>query len=52
MQRDIEFRTEDGAVLRGWSYLAERAGPAPTVIMAQRAGVAAKTARDATWGAF
>ena len=34
MRRDIEFRTEDGVILRGWHYLPERAGPALTVIMA------------------
>ena len=34
MRRDIEFRTEDGVILRGWHYLPERAGSTPTVVMA------------------
>ena len=34
MRRDIEFRTEDGVILRGWHYLPQRAGAAPTVVMA------------------
>ena len=34
MRRDIEFRTEDGVVLRGWHYVQERAGRTPTVVMA------------------
>ena len=34
MQRDIEFRAEDGVILRGWHYLPESAGPLPTVVMA------------------
>ena len=33
MRRDIEFRTEDGVILRGWHYLPEGAGPKPTVVM-------------------
>ena len=34
MRRDFEFRTEDGVILRGWHYLPERTGAAPTVVMA------------------
>jgi len=34
MRRDIEFRTADGVVLRGWHYVQERAGRTPTVVMA------------------
>ena len=34
MRRDIEFRTEDGVILRGWHYLPESAGATPTVVMA------------------
>ncbi len=35
MRKDIAFRTEDGATLRGWHYVPEgRRGPAPTVVMA------------------
>jgi hypothetical protein len=34
MRRDIEFRTEDDVILRGWHYLPDRAGPTPTVVMA------------------
>jgi cephalosporin-C deacetylase-like acetyl esterase len=34
MRRDIEFRTEDGVILRGWHCLPERAGATPTVVMA------------------
>ena len=33
MRRDIEFRTEDNVVLRGWHYLPQSAGPKPTVVM-------------------
>ncbi len=33
MRRDIEFRTDDGVVLRGWHYLPQSAGPTPTVVM-------------------
>lgn len=33
MRRDIEFRTEDGIMLRGWHYPPEGAGPKPTVVM-------------------
>ncbi len=34
MRRDIEFRTEDDVILRGWHYLPDGAGPTPTVVMA------------------
>jgi len=34
MRRDFEFRTEDGVILRGWHYLPERTGAAPTVVIA------------------
>ena len=34
MRRDIEFRTEDGVILRGWHYLPERVGATATVVMA------------------
>ena len=34
MRHDIEFRTEDRVILRGWHYVPERAGPTPTVVMA------------------
>ncbi len=35
MRRDIEFKTEDGVMLRGWFYPAKGAtGPAPAVVMA------------------
>ena len=34
MRMDVEFRTEDGVVLRGWHYVPEGAGPFPTIVMA------------------
>jgi len=35
MRTDVEFKTEDGLVLRGWHYRPERgSGPWPTVVMA------------------
>jgi uncharacterized protein len=35
MRRDVEFRSEDGVMLRGWHYLPEGArGPVATVVMA------------------
>lgn len=35
MRTDIEFKTEDGTLLRGWQVLPERGGPRfPTVVMA------------------
>jgi len=35
MRKDIEFRTGDGTVLRGWFYAAQNSGvPAPIVVMA------------------
>jgi len=35
MRKDIDFKTEDGVMLRGWLYLPDRAaGPVPTVVMA------------------
>jgi uncharacterized protein len=35
MRRDIEFRAEDGTVLRGWQYLPDRLeSKAPTIVMA------------------
>lgn len=35
MRKDIEFRTGDGTVLRGWFYAAQNAaGSAPIVVMA------------------
>jgi fermentation-respiration switch protein FrsA (DUF1100 family) len=35
MRNDLEFRTEDGVMLRGWHYLPDgRSGPTPTVVMA------------------
>ncbi|NIR31126.1 MAG: alpha/beta hydrolase [Gammaproteobacteria bacterium] len=35
MRRDIEFKTEDGVMLRGWHYLSEQhPGQAPTIVMA------------------
>ncbi len=35
MRQDIEFRTGDGTILRGWHYAAQgRTGPAPAIVMA------------------
>ena len=35
MRTDVEFRTEDGVMLRGWHYCPDRgSGPWPTVVMA------------------
>lgn len=35
MRKDIEFKTEDGVMLRGWHYVPEAAGgPVPTIVMA------------------
>ena len=35
MRKDIEFRTEDGVILRGWHYLPDdHAGTSPTIVMA------------------
>jgi fermentation-respiration switch protein FrsA (DUF1100 family) len=34
MRKDIAFRTEDGATLRGWHYVPDRATPAPCIVMA------------------
>jgi fermentation-respiration switch protein FrsA (DUF1100 family) len=35
MRTDIEFKAEDGVVLRGWHYLPDqRRGPQPTIVMA------------------
>jgi len=35
MRTDVEFKTEDGATLRGWLYVPDRApGPVPAVVMA------------------
>jgi len=35
MRKDIEFKTEDGTILRGWHYTPDgRAGPFPTIVMA------------------
>lgn len=35
MRKDIEFKTEDGVVLRGWHYVPEnRRGKVPTIVMA------------------
>ena len=34
MRKDIEFRTEDGVMLRGWHYLPDGEGPHPTIVMA------------------
>jgi fermentation-respiration switch protein FrsA (DUF1100 family) len=34
MRKDIEFKTEDGVVLRGWHYRPSGRGPWPTIVMA------------------
>lgn len=35
MRNDIEFKTEDGTILRGWHYTPDgRSGPFPTIVMA------------------
>jgi fermentation-respiration switch protein FrsA (DUF1100 family) len=35
MRTDVEFRTEDGVMLRGWHYRPDRgSGPWPTIVMA------------------
>ena len=35
MRKDIQFRTEDGVILRGWHYVPDgRRGKAPTIVMA------------------
>ena len=35
MRNDVEFKTEDGVILRGWHYLPDnRAGKLPTIVMA------------------
>jgi dienelactone hydrolase len=34
MRRDIEFRTEDGVIPSRLALPPDRAGPAPTVVMA------------------
>ncbi|TCK21975.1 alpha/beta hydrolase [Pseudonocardia endophytica] len=34
MRKDIEFRTEDGIVLRGWWYEGNGPGPRPGIVMA------------------
>lgn len=35
MRKDIEFKTQDGTVLRGWHYTPDgRTGPFPTIVMA------------------
>jgi cephalosporin-C deacetylase-like acetyl esterase len=35
MRKDIEFKAEDGTLLRGWHYLPDqRTGKVPTVVMA------------------
>ena len=35
MRKDIEFKTDDGTILRGWHYVpGSGAGPFPTIIMA------------------
>ncbi|HMN37008.1 MAG TPA: alpha/beta hydrolase [Hyphomicrobium sp.] len=35
MRKDIEFKTEDGATLRGWHYTPDAgSGPYPTIVMA------------------
>ena len=35
MRTDVEFRTEDGVMLRGWHYRPDRGrGPWPTIVMA------------------
>ena len=35
MRKDIEFKAEDGTILRGWHYLPDGASaPYPTIVMA------------------
>ncbi|MCF7552291.1 alpha/beta hydrolase [Pseudonocardia sp. WMMC193] len=34
MRQNVEFRTEDGTVLRGWWYAGEGPGPRPGIVMA------------------
>ena len=35
MRTDVEFRVEDGVILRGWHYRPDRGrGPWPTIVMA------------------
>ena len=35
MRKDVEFKTEDGVILRGWHYLPDnRTGKLPTIVMA------------------
>jgi cephalosporin-C deacetylase-like acetyl esterase len=35
MRKDIEFKAEEGTLLRGWHYLPDqRTGKVPTVVMA------------------
>ena len=34
MRSDIEFRTGDGVILRGWRYRPEGGGPFATIVMA------------------
>lgn len=34
MRRDVEFRTEDGVILRGWHYVSDANRSTPTIVMA------------------
>ena len=52
MRRDIEFRTDDGVVLRGWHYLPRSAGPTPTVVMSRRYSAVKKMHLDCFAEAF
>jgi cephalosporin-C deacetylase-like acetyl esterase len=49
MRHDIEFRTEDDVILRGWHYLPDRAGRAPTVVMAHGYSAVKEMYLDRFW---
>jgi dienelactone hydrolase len=38
LRTNVEFKTTDGTVLRGWHYLPVASGPRPTIIMAHGLG--------------
>lgn len=53
MRRDIEFRTEDGIVLRGWHYVPDNhTGPVPTIVLAHGFSAPKEMYLDRFAGAF
>jgi uncharacterized protein len=52
MRRDVEFKTTDGTMLRGWYYAPEGAGRCPTIVMAHGFSAVKEMYLDKYAGAF